>query len=58
MEFIQIIKAHSRPGDIVGEFFCSGEVNQGGALKKCEHMMVSDVDKRWWTRWQRTSFRA
>jgi hypothetical protein len=46
-EFIQIIKAYSRSGDIVADFFCGVGKWLKEALKIGRHVIVSDLDKRW-----------
>ena len=45
IEFIQIIKALSRPGDFIGDFFCGVAKWVKEALRLGRHVMVSDVEK-------------
>jgi hypothetical protein len=48
IEFIQIVKAYSRPGDVVADFFCGVAKWVAEVLKKMgRHVILSDIDKRW-----------
>jgi len=47
VEFLQIIKAYSRAGDVVGDFFCGVAKWVREAMKIGRHVVVSDIDKRW-----------
>lgn len=47
IEFLQIIKAYSRPGDVVADFFCGVAKWVREALKMGRHVIVSDIDGRW-----------
>jgi DNA methylase len=47
LEFIQIIKAYSRPGDVVADLFCGVAKWVKEALKLGRHVIVSDIDTRW-----------
>lgn len=47
LEFIKIIKAYSRPGDIVADFFCGVAKWATEALGLGRNIILSDVDKIW-----------
>jgi DNA modification methylase len=46
VEFLQI-KAYSRAGDVVGDFFCGVAKWVKEAMKMGRRVVVSDIDKRW-----------
>jgi DNA modification methylase len=47
IEFIQIIKAYSRSGDVVADFFCGVAKWSEKALEMGRHVIVSDINRRW-----------
>jgi DNA modification methylase len=47
IEFIQIIKAYSKAGDVVGDFFSGVAKWVKQALRLGRHMIVSDVNRKW-----------
>lgn len=47
VEFIQIVKAYSRSGDVVADFFCGVAKWAKETLRMGRHVIVSDIGRRW-----------
>lgn len=47
VEFIQLIKAYSRPGDVVADLFCGVAKWVKEAMRLGRHVILSDINRRW-----------